>query len=218
MSLSFKALLVFLPLIFFYLVLAVKQPSDQTTHSTQPQKHNTHQTSINSKRELQQQLSQFNPHHQSLASSTRMSSVNDRTASPITDIDSNTNVPTAAKGEEESTKQKLEDQPAGDGTKASLSANPGESQQSDEKNLKSQNVSPSQEHMSRYIVTLSRETTSAQLKEYADKIIQRGGKINHTYDSAILKGFAVSISDSLVTTLDDDPNVKSVEPDGEVHI
>ncbi|CAH7683998.1 expressed protein [Phakopsora pachyrhizi] len=197
MSLSFKALLVFLPLIFFYLVLAVKQPSDQTTHSTQPQKHNTHQTSINSKRELQQQLSQFNPHHQSLASSTRMSSVNDRTASPITDIDSNTNVPTAAKGEEESTKQKLEDQPAGDGTKASLSANPGESQQSDEKNLKSQN---------------------AQLKEYADKIIQRGGKINHTYDSAILKGFAVSISDSLVTTLDDDPNVKSVEPDGEVHI
>ncbi|KAI8447463.1 hypothetical protein BY996DRAFT_7700713 [Phakopsora pachyrhizi] len=64
--------------------------------------------------------------------------------------------------------------------------------------------------MSRYIVTLSRETTSAQLKEYADKIIQRGGKINHTYDSAILKGFAVSISDSLVTTLDDDPNVKSV--------
>jgi len=75
-----------------------------------------------------------------------------------------------------------------------------------------------QEPMSDYIITLKKDTTKAQMDEYAAQIIQNGGKIKQTYDSIILKGFAVSVKNSLVQTLDDNPIVRDVEPDGEVHI
>ncbi|KAG0142340.1 hypothetical protein CROQUDRAFT_109913 [Cronartium quercuum f. sp. fusiforme G11] len=68
------------------------------------------------------------------------------------------------------------------------------------------------------IITLKPETTTEELKAYGKKLEDEGGIIKHTYDSIIMKGFAVSLPTNRVASLTDDPNVKYVEPDSEVHV
>ncbi|KAM3557044.1 hypothetical protein MY1884_004737 [Beauveria asiatica] len=66
--------------------------------------------------------------------------------------------------------------------------------------------------MPTYIVTLKDDASPEQVKEAKAKCTEQGGKIIHEYD--IIKGFSVSYPEDAITTLESNPHVKAVEPDG----
>ncbi|OAA39858.1 Proteinase inhibitor, propeptide [Beauveria brongniartii RCEF 3172] len=66
--------------------------------------------------------------------------------------------------------------------------------------------------MPTYIVTLKDDASPEQVKEAKAKCVEQGGKIIHEYD--IIKGFSVSYPEDAITTLESNPYVKAVEPDG----
>ncbi|KAF7730254.1 hypothetical protein EC973_002497 [Apophysomyces ossiformis] len=68
---------------------------------------------------------------------------------------------------------------------------------------------------SNYIVTFKRDTPDDVIEEHIKQTEASGAKITHRYPA--IKGFAVEVPDSVVSTLSlASPHVDSVEADGEV--
>ncbi|MBW0519963.1 hypothetical protein O181_059678 [Austropuccinia psidii MF-1] len=67
-----------------------------------------------------------------------------------------------------------------------------------------------------YIITFKEDTTQQQLDDYEHQLVSQGGHITHRYTS-VLKGFAVKIEPSALNSLQQNPQITGIEPDGEVH-
>ncbi|KAG0148864.1 hypothetical protein CROQUDRAFT_89685 [Cronartium quercuum f. sp. fusiforme G11] len=76
----------------------------------------------------------------------------------------------------------------------------------------------SKEPKHNFLITLKPGTTTEELDEYEKQLQVQGGTIRHKYNSVLLKGFAVSLPESRLEGLSEDPNIQYVEPDGDVHI
>ncbi|KAI9016378.1 hypothetical protein CLU79DRAFT_763572 [Phycomyces nitens] len=69
---------------------------------------------------------------------------------------------------------------------------------------------------SSYIVTFKKDTPQEVIDQEIEKVKATGAEIKHVYNSSI-KGFSVSVPDSLVSSLSfDNEHVNFVEADGEV--
>ncbi|CAG8512386.1 4392_t:CDS:2 [Diversispora eburnea] len=60
----------------------------------------------------------------------------------------------------------------------------------------------------RYIITLHQNTTKEHMEEMEDTLIGLGAVIIHKY-TIVMKGWAVEMSDSLVSSLEEDESVES---------
>ncbi|KAK9717440.1 hypothetical protein K7432_006197 [Basidiobolus ranarum] len=66
-----------------------------------------------------------------------------------------------------------------------------------------------------YIVMFNEGTPRSAIDDAASKIESQGGSIKHRYDAGII-GFAASIPDDHLSSLNVSEHVKLIEPDGEV--
>ncbi|PLW15563.1 hypothetical protein PCANC_15845 [Puccinia coronata f. sp. avenae] len=78
-----------------------------------------------------------------------------------------------------------------------------------------QSVPVTNQEKSVYIITLKDGTTDEEFQAYKQYLISRGIEIKYEYN--IIKGFAVSTKPSEIQPLENDPLVKSIEKDQEVH-
>ncbi|KAI8923928.1 hypothetical protein BC831DRAFT_468468 [Entophlyctis helioformis] len=67
----------------------------------------------------------------------------------------------------------------------------------------------------KYIVMFKADTPKDVIDKAADDVVKQGGTIGHRYDSSIL-GFAATMPDNLLTSLNTHAHVDVIEADGEV--
>ncbi|TPX69725.1 hypothetical protein CcCBS67573_g06765 [Chytriomyces confervae] len=72
-------------------------------------------------------------------------------------------------------------------------------------------------HSASKIIVLFKEGTAADVVEAAAQKIMSCGSIGHCY-STTMTGFAATVPDSVLSALNDDGHIESIEVDGEVSV